>query len=184
MGRADEISSIDPDSIILKSDCMYPHKLLRVNYMTYDVRHSQDVINSTNSHHNIMLLADSNPSNRPTNEVKFFKYAHVLGTFHVNVIYVGPGSVGLQSQRIEFLWVRWYKVIGNGNSGWGHSKLDRLHFLPITQNEAFGFVDPSEVIRGCHVIPRFMLGCRYSHGQGISYSGKDSEDWMEYYINW
>ena len=149
MGRADEIGSIDPDSIILKSNHMYPHKLLCVNYMTYDVRCSQDVINSTNSHHNIMLLADFDPGNRPTNEVKFFKYACVLGTFHVNIIYVGPGSVGLQSQQIKFLWVQWYEVIGNGNSGWGHSKLDQLRFPPTTQNEAFGFVDPSDVIRGC-----------------------------------
>lgn len=183
MGRSDEIGSIDPDSIILKGDRMYPHRLMRVNYTTYDVRRSQDVINSANSHHNIMLLADSDPSIRPANEVEFFKYTRVLGTFHVNVIYVGPGSVGLQSQRMEFLWVRWYEVVGKGNSGWEHSKLDRLRFPPVTQNDAFGFVDPSEVIRGCHVIPRFMLGRRYSNGQGISYSGKDSEDWVEYYIN-
>lgn len=124
MARADEIGSIDPDSIILKSDHMYLHKLLHVNYMTYDARHPQDVINSTNSHYNIMLLADSDPSNRPANEVKFFKYVCVLGIFHINIIYVGPGSVGLQSQWIEFLWVQWYEVIRNGNSGWGHSKLD------------------------------------------------------------
>ena len=162
---------------------MYQHKLMHVNYTSYNIQHVQDAINFSNSHHNIILLAGPDPNTRPMNEVEFFKYAWVLGTFHINVIYIGPGSMGHQSQRIEFLWVWWYKVIGAGNAGWMHSKLDRLHFPPIAQSNAFGFVNPSDVIRGYYINPRFSLGWWCSNGEGISYSGKDSEDWVEYCIN-
>lgn len=162
---------------------MYRHKIMRVNYTTYDVRRAQDVVNSDNSHHNIMLLASSDSSVRLTNEAEFYRYARVLGVFHVNVIYVGPGSVGHQSQRLEFLWVRWYHINGSRTSGWKHSRLDRLCFPPINEDDAFGFVDPSDVLRGCYVVPRFSLGLRHGNGGGISYSGKDSEDWREYYVN-
>ena len=65
------------------------------------------------------------------------KYALVLGTFHANLIYVGPGSMGHQSQRIEFLWVQWYNVIGARTTGWAHSRLDQLCVPPITRNGAF-----------------------------------------------
>ena len=131
---------------------------MQVNYTTYNIQCLKDVINSSNSHHNIMLLACSDLNIRPTNEVEFFKYAQVLGTFHANIIYVGPGSVGHQSQRIEFLWVWWYDVIGAGTTGWPHSRLDWLCFAPITQNSTFSFVDLSDVIRGCHILPRLSLG--------------------------
>lgn len=155
---------------------------MRVNYTSYDVRRSQDVINFSNSHHNVMLLA-GDPDAGPTSEVEFFSYARVLGTYHANVIYDGPGSIGRQCQRIEFLWVRWYEVIEAETAGWMHSRLDRLRFPRATCINAFGFVDPSDVIRGCHILPRFSLGWRFSNGEGISYSGKDSEDWVEYYVN-
>ena len=163
---------------------MYQHKIMCVNYTTYDVGHSQNVINSENSHHDIMLLAASNSDVCPTSKVEFFRYAWVLDTFHVNVIYVGPGSLGYQSQRIEFLWVWWYKVIGPGSSGWKKSRLDQLHFPSLMDHAAFDFINPLDVLRGCHVLPRFSLGQQHSNGAGILCSGKDSEDWMEYHMNW
>ena len=181
LGKSQEIDSIDPSTIILKYDRMYHHNLVRVNYTTYDVRRAQDVINYANSHHNIMLLADYDSNTRLTNEADFYKYACTLGTYHVNVIYVGPGSVDYRSQRMEFLWVRWYDVAETRLSGWKNSRLDRLRFPPVTRHDAFGFVDPSDVLRGCHIIPRFSLGLQ--HSGGLSYSGKDSEDWREYYVN-
>ena len=168
----------------MKHNWIYLHKLMWVNYTTYDVWCLQDVINSSNSHHNIMLLAQSDLNNRPTNEVEFFKYAQVLGTFYTNIIYItGPGSVGHQSQRVEFLWVWWYNIIGARTTGWAHSRLDQLRFLPITWNGTFSFVNPSDVVRGCYILSRFSLGRQYSNREGISYSGKDSKDWAEYYVN-
>lgn len=183
LGRLDEIESIDPDTVVLENDRMYSHKLMHVNYTTYDVRRSQDVINFSNTHHNIMLLAGPDPNAKPTNEVEFFRYARVLDTFHANIIYTGPGSRGRQSQRMEFLWVRWYEVLEAETTGWSNNQLDRLRFPPVAQKDAFGFVNPSDVIRGCHILPRFSLGQRQGYGGGLSFSGKDSEDWVEYYMN-
>ena len=34
-----------------------------------------------------------------------FKYARVLGVYHVNAVYIGPGSTDYQPCQIEFLWV-------------------------------------------------------------------------------
>ena len=141
-------------------------------------------MNLDNSHHNIMLLAGSDSCTRLTSDTEFYRYAHALGMFHVNVIYMGPGSMNYQSQQMEFLWVRWYRITGSSTTGRKYSRLDRLHFPPVTEDGAFGFVDPSDVLRGCHVIPRFSLGLKHSNRGGISYSGKDSEDWQEYYMNW
>ena len=124
-----------------------------------------------------MLLASSNPDTRFKNEVDFFKYAHALGTFHANVIYVGPGSADYQCQRIKLLWVWWYDIVRMETLGWKNSRMDRLSFPPITWDDALGFVNPSDVLRGCHVTPRFSLGMQHSDWHGISYSGKDSEDW-------
>lgn len=156
---------------------------MHVNYMTYDVRHAQDIVNYANSQHNIMLLANTDPNTGLTNKADFYRYAHVLGTYHINVLYVGPGSVDYQSQRMEFLWVWWYDIAEIGLSGWNNSRLDRLCFPPVAHHDAFGFVDPSDVLRGSHVIPRFSLGLRHNNEGGISYSGKDFEDWWEYYVN-
>lgn len=52
-----------------------------VNYTTYDVQCTQDVINSTNSYHNIMLLNDSNPDTRLTNKAEFSRYTCTLDMF-------------------------------------------------------------------------------------------------------
>jgi hypothetical protein len=34
-----------------------------------------------------------------------FNYAQVLGVFHANVIYIGPGLANYQPQQMDFLWV-------------------------------------------------------------------------------
>ena len=62
--------SVDWNTIILKHDWMYQHKVMHINYTTYDVQCAHDVMNN-NSHHNIMLLAGSDLNTRLTNEAKF-----------------------------------------------------------------------------------------------------------------
>jgi hypothetical protein len=98
---------MDINSIFLKGNRIYIHHLVWFNYTTYDVRRSQDVINPGASHHNIILLANNtyadNDSSHP------FLYAHVLKTYHVNVIYTGEGSLDYAGWRMEFLWVWWFE---------------------------------------------------------------------------
>lgn len=52
--------------IFFKSDCIYHHKLLQVNFTTYNVWCGTDIIRSEMIHCNIMLLADHMDSSVPT----------------------------------------------------------------------------------------------------------------------
>ena len=89
--------------VIFKGDRIYRHHLFHVNYTTYDVCRAQDTINSRTDHCDIMLLA-------PLDSAHPFLYAHVLGIFHANIIYSGPGSKDYIARRLEILWVRWFEV--------------------------------------------------------------------------
>jgi len=171
----------DASKVLFKHDRMYQHNLFRVNYTTYDIRRGQDVMNPSTSHHNVMVLAntedDESASAHP------FRYARVLGVFHVNVVYVGHGMVDYQPHRLEFLWVRWYENSGVTRNGWFDQKLDRIRFPPMAGQDAFGFIDPLDVLRGCHVVPAFSKGRQHYDGRGISRCAKDSGDWVQYYVN-
>ena len=68
------------------------------------------------------------------------------------------------------------------HNGWLDQKLDRIKFHSMVEQDAFGFVDPSDVLRGCHVIPAFSRGLFHSDGKGTP-CAKDSSDWTEYYVN-
>lgn len=172
-----DAEDVDPDSLLFKHDRIYQHKFIRINYTTYDVRRSQDTVNASTSHHNIMVLADSNSTLDEE-----FMYARVLGIYHANIIYVGAGSLDYQPRRMEFLWVRWYRKIESRRTGWDARKLDRVQFLPMSDDEAFGFINPSDVLRSSHLIPRFSRGRQHSDGKGLSRCARDSSDWREYYV--
>lgn len=176
-----DATQCDSDRVIVfKDNRMYLHHIFHLNYTSYDVRRQQDIINAQSSHCNIMMLCE--PDNNSPSSASF-RYGRVLGTYHVKAIYTGPGMPNHNSHRMEFLWVRWYDEVGRAGTGWDHMKLDRLHFAPLGDDDAFGIVDPSDVLRGCHVIPRFSLGIRYSDSIGRSALAKDSLDWKEYYVN-
>lgn len=81
-------------------------------------------------------------------------------------------------KRMNFLWVRWY----DHEEGEDLSCLDSLFFRPVDVKGAFGFVDLADVIRSCHVIPRFSQGKQHPDGQGLSELAKDSQDWITYNI--
>ena len=118
--------------------------------------------------------------------VRLFLYARVLAICHANVVYVGPSAVDYQPRRMNFLWVRWYDQVDLGRTGWDARKLDRVRFPSLSGSAGdgpFGFIDPVLVLRACHIIPRFCKGKRYEDGKGMSFCGRDSSDWNEYYIN-
>jgi hypothetical protein len=152
---------------------------MRINYTTYDVHRGQDIINPATSHRDIMVLADD--SDDP--HTPHFLFARVLGIYHANIIYTGPGPgiTDYSPHRMEFLWVRWYQHVTDGS--WTTSTLDRVCFPPMASQNSFGFLNPSDVIRSCHIIPAFVTGKRYMDGRGLSLCARDSEDWRYYYVN-
>lgn len=87
-----------------------------------------------------------------------------------------------EARRLDFLWVRWYETVDPERSGWGASKLDSVRFSPMSDDNAFGFVDPGDVLRACHIMPNFAQGKRHLDGVGISRCAKDGKDYNRYYI--
>ncbi|KAF7975060.1 hypothetical protein HWV62_10563 [Athelia sp. TMB] len=179
-----QIEQCDADRFIsFDHNQLYQHRILRINYTTYDVRRDQDLVNGHSAHCNIMVLCqhstESNASDGST-----YRYGRVLGTYHVNINYNGPGRPYYhEKHRMEILWIRWYEEVGELETGCTHKRLGRLRFPPIEDDDAFGFVDPADVLRGCHIIPRFRFGKVHKEGIGYSPLINDGLDWKQYYIN-
>lgn len=170
------------DSILLKHDRIYWHSLMRVNHTTYDVRRDQDLLNPPRNHADVMTLAGTVSED----DSRHFRYARVVGVFHVNVVYVGPGMADYRPKRFDVLWVRWYGrslSAAAERTGWEHRTLDRLSFPPTTEKDAFGFLDPGEVIRACHIVPVFSAGKANVGGRDWSKRAATQHDWKEYYVN-
>jgi hypothetical protein len=146
------------------------------------VRRGTDIINAGTSRRNVMFLAARVDGTASSSTQHHYLYARVLGAYHANVIYTGPGMRDYEARRFDFLWVRWFEVIDPGSSGWNLSTLDTVHFPPIHGNNSFGFVDPKDVLRGCHILPRFSKGKRHSNGVGVSRCAKDGKDYKSYYV--
>ena len=151
------------------------------------MRRDQDVINPR-THPDIMLHAHEDEVD-PSDAHPYW-YARVIGIFHVYVTYVGPNAdatktIRIESQRMEFVWVRWF---GRDLENLGGFKTRRLHLLGfIGENETapFGFVDPKEIIRGVHLMPAASYG-RTTEQLGRSPLARRKEDkdadWDRFYV--
>ena len=149
------------------------------------MRWDQDIINPRTSHCNIMLLALYEDETQPLADAHPFLYGRVLEIFHANVVYKGPGMCDYTPRRLYFLWVRWYDLEPATKKGKSTTlyELDRLAFPSVSHQGAFGFLDPSDVLRGCHIIPAFAKGRAFPDGRGISRLARDSDDWKGYYVS-
>lgn len=111
--------------------------------------------------------------------------AQVIAIFHANVYHTDPGAHHDASQPMEFLWVRWFGRDPGFRAGWDAHRLHRIGFVSNDDPLVFGLLDPSQAIRGVHLIPAF------AHGRttillppSIIRSEEDNdEDWQYYYIN-
>ena len=174
---------VDPNLIFFKDNLMYRHNVMRINYTTYDVRRAQDSINPCTDHKDIMLLANGLTCHQ-------YQYARILGIYHANVIYSGKGRHGkrdCRARRMEFLWVRWFDTSGSNTvqQGWQKGHLDKLKFHRLASKEAFGFVDPTDILWASHLIPRFLLGKTRNEDNPRPHSlcAQDHRDWGAYYVN-
>lgn len=170
--------------VVVKNDRIFQHKLARFYHTTYDVRRSEDVINPRTTHCDVMLLAD-HPDMTITHP---FLYGRVIGIYHVNVVYVGQGMKSYDAMRFDLLHVRWFQLEMSDLqdrhlSEWVSLRLNRLSFPSMASKDSFAFVDPSLVLRGCHLIPAFSSGKRHPGGTGFSGMAKDGNDWRSYYVN-
>jgi hypothetical protein len=154
---------------------LYQHKTLRVNYTSYDLRRCQDSLNPR-THPNIMVL-----SHEDDDDAHPYWYARIIGIFHALVQH--PDH--LEPVSMDFLWVRWYGRHIEHRSGWKAKHLPRIGFIDSDGDLPFGFLDPIDVIRGCHLIPAFHYG-RTEELLAPSIArlpAENDEDWLFYYVN-
>ncbi|KAG6808669.1 hypothetical protein H0H92_003308 [Tricholoma furcatifolium] len=142
-----QVEPADLSKLVILDSQIYIHKALRVNFTTYDNRRDQDTINPR-LHSDIMLL--TNNSDHP------YGYARVIGIFHAIVCFNSSRSKQQGLHRIEFLWVRWYDIDGKARAGFRARRQFQVKFRKGSQ--AFGFMDPSNVLRAAHLIPNFDRG--------------------------
>ena len=171
-------SHSDCDSVYFRSEQIYLHNICRIQYTTYNVQRGQDIINPSTPHRDIMLLATASD----TDDSHPFLYARMLGIYHTNVIYAVDATQTYQAKWFEFLWVRWFEYQG-WSVRWSNLKLDSITLPSVTSEGAFGFVDPGDVLRACHIIPAFSSGKKYHDATGLSHCTDDSQDWCRYYVN-
>ncbi|KAK0479044.1 hypothetical protein EDD18DRAFT_1312527 [Armillaria luteobubalina] len=134
---------------------IYQHKVLHINYTTYDVCQDQDSINPC-TRSDVMVLANEMD---PTSTHSYW-YAHVIGIFHAEACYHDPNGSLEDSLpfNVNFIWVHWYGFDGKHRSGFKAKQPHWVGFVQGEDPEAFGFLDPSDVIRGTHLVPVYRLG--------------------------
>ena len=177
--------ALDWSNITFKHDRIYTHRIMRIKFTTYDTRRDEDIIHLDTDQSNIMLLNQAYSFGGPSHP---FVYGKVIGILHGDVGFVddiGRFDGGYSYRRMEFLWVRWYRVLPRDDpkEPLGPFDLDKAELLPIEHPGSHGFVDPQDVIRTCHMVPDFKTGKRYEQGRGKSVIANDGEDYNKYFVN-
>ena len=173
-------SSDERNSIRIRNNTIYRAATLRVNYTTYDMRRDFDTVNPK-THPFVMV-----PSPETEQGAHSFWYAAVLGVFHADVQHAGNDSQDFRFKRMDFLWIRWLGVVPGYTFGKRQAKLPKIGFVPDSDEFAFGFLDPSHVIRGCHLIPSFTDGktpdLLTTDGVSLGRVGTEGDDWSNYFV--
>ncbi|KAN0088098.1 hypothetical protein V8E55_006719, partial [Tylopilus felleus] len=66
---------------------------------------------------------------------------------------------------------------------WEKHMLDKVRFLPMNNNDAFGFVDPTDVLRVCHIISSFPDSPLHPDRVAMSPCAGDVDNWKCYCVN-
>ncbi|KAJ7917935.1 hypothetical protein B0H13DRAFT_2321865 [Mycena leptocephala] len=135
-GDGNEFTPAQRFRLILTNERIYMHKILRINYTTYDVRRGQDCLNPR-THSDVMYLTPEEDAPHP------FGYAQIIGVFHADV--VNTADRNSKPQSMEFLRKRYH----------------RIEFVPQSDPDAFGFLNPDEFIRGAHILAVAHLAYKY-----------------------
>ncbi|KAF9232549.1 hypothetical protein BU15DRAFT_90630 [Melanogaster broomeanus] len=148
-------------------------KRLRVCYTTYDIRRDQDSMSPARGCTVMTLFREDDVEAHP------FWYARVLRVFQISVRHVGPDSKDPSPRTMEVLWVRWLGVEPDYQWGFKEARLPKVGFVPDTDEDAFGFLDPTLVVRGCQLIPAFAEG----PGSSLGRLPEETDDWASFYVN-
>lgn len=172
-GENGDYSPTDLSRVQVSDDRIYSHRRLTIHYTNYAVRRSADRVQIGTNHCDIMVHSQDDTSR--------YRYARVLQIYHLNVRH----HILTQNQlkRMDMLFVRWFEPQVGHKSGWKVRRLDRVGFLSYG-NEAFGFLDPADVIRASYIVPAFAQGHDRNKLPGkSSYVDAARDEYAFYYIN-
>jgi hypothetical protein len=91
----------------------------------------------------------------------------------------------MRMRQIEVLFVRWMAPLIDHQSGMSYARLPKVAFIEDSDRDAFGFLNPGQVIRSAHLIPSFASGRGTSslrHGKSFARQSGDLDDWEAYYV--
>ncbi|KAG1855096.1 hypothetical protein C8R48DRAFT_776498 [Suillus tomentosus] len=162
--------------VIIPNNTIHSVQTMQVHYTTYDMRHDYDTINPR-THADVMVVSGETTPNHP------YWYARVLGIYHIET-WLNDGAQPVK-QHLEILWVRWLAPLQNHKSGTRYARLPKVAFVEESDTDAFGFLDPGQVIRGVHLIPAFASGRGVSslcHGKSLARQEGELDDWEAHYI--
>ncbi|EJF55297.1 hypothetical protein DICSQDRAFT_74723, partial [Dichomitus squalens LYAD-421 SS1] len=166
-------------TVRIENNKLYRHKVLRVNYTTYNMRRDQDSINPR-THPDIMMLA-------PEGAAHPYLYARVIGIFHVEAYLTGDSPDGADDtdpEVVHVLWVRWFDLDPRTPGGFKARRLPRLKWAAL-DDDAFGFISPDQVLRAANLMPAFAHGQSDSALPGYSVARREDEedlDWIYHYV--
>jgi hypothetical protein len=109
LSRSEEEGVQDESHVVLQGQQVFRHKLIYLNYTSYDLHQGQDVMNPLTDCRDIMFIA---PDTSKTGRHRYL-YAQVLGIFHANAMLSGLGSTSDCWECFDFLWICWFCVSGH-----------------------------------------------------------------------
>lgn len=182
----------DRNSVHISGNRIYQVATCCINFTTYDNRRDYDIINPR-THPDVMVL-----SQEDGNDHEPFWYARVIGIFHARVMTTHKSALNQGWEWMPFFFVRWFGAEPQYTPGFNVARLPKVGFVQWEKdfdNYAFGFLDPAQVLRGCHLIPVFRLGrtnellphdCAVARQVKVEQEDSPSgttEDWTNYYVN-
>ena len=118
-------------------------------------------------------------------------FAKIQGIMRVKALYTGGATNS--SLEMDVLWVRWYRISNENEFGWENRRLPRVKFMADRYDkkcQAYGFMDPRDVIRAVHLIPDFIRGEVIRGEDEINpfrrYINEEDtvKEYKRYYVNW
>jgi hypothetical protein len=156
---------------------------MQINFTTYDIGRDGNTINPRIYPDIMVNSPETGPDAQP------FWYARVIGIFHAYISSTHRDVRGKALRSMDFLWVRWFGMEpGPYSHGFHHARLPKIGFVEASDNYAFTFLDPAQVVRGAHLIPAFSAG-RTSALLPVTKSvarilnPDDEDDWVNFYVN-
>jgi hypothetical protein len=186
----DEFTHKDRNTVSFYGDKIFEVGTCRINFTTYDNRRDYNVINPK-THPDVMVF--SGDQDEP------FWYARVMGVFHARVMVTHEQAAHKGWEWMPFLFVRWFGAEPGYTPGFDVARMPKIGFVQWEadrDNYPFGFLDPAEILRGCHLIPTFHSGrttellphdCAVARQVKAEHQDSEAtgatEDWTNYYVN-